>query len=429
MICDFAGFLPDYVGQKPGTLATATLELGQPVKFETRSSARLEALAPPRRSLSERFYYPELDAIRIFLFLGVWSYHVLPREPNFYTDHHIPQLLASAGVVLVRACMCSLDVFFILSAFLITELLLRERALKGAVDLKAFYFRRLLRIWPLYFFVVAVACLFSLFDRTQTVGWAYAISFLLFAGNWMMVFHGAPHGVTLVPLWSVSFEEQFYLLWPLVLRKTSKRTIGGIAVGLLLIASLARLFLLLHHRGGDPIWYNSFARLDSIACGILLALALHGRATFRPGITLRLGLLCLGMLAWLVVGHYCGLLNSNPSLAGGMIGYPLMSLGSVAIFLGVLGAAQDGFSYLKKPLLVYLGKISYGLYAFHMLSFRLVDNLFEGHSIAFSRTIAALCALALTFLFATASFRWLESPFLRWKQTKFTYVPSGAPSS
>ena len=390
------------------------------------AQVEIPPLPAPSPVLSKRFYFPELDAIRIFLFFGVWAYHALPLQDHYYVDHHIPQVLASLITTAIKACMCSLDVFFILSAFLITELLLRERALRGAVDLKTFYVRRLLRIWPLYFFVIALAGFLSLFDRSQTVGWSYALSFLFFVGNWIMAIRGFPRATILVPLWSVSFEEQFYLLWPLVLRKSSLRTIRRIAIGLLLAASLTRLILLLKHAGGDPIWYNSFARLDSIACGILLAVILHGRATFRLRLPARMSLLALGVSAWMLVGRYCGLLDSAPALAGGMIGYPLMSLGGVAIFLSVLGAARDGFPFLKNSLLVHLGKISYGLYAFHLLGLRFSTYLFAGYHHAFGWTLSLLLSLVITLLLAAASFKWLESPFLRLKQNRFTYVPSGA---
>src|SRR6266851_1758893 len=192
---------------------------------ESASLALAQVEIPPLPAtsavLSKRFYFPELDAIRIFLFFGVWAYHALPLQDHYYVDHHIPQVLASLITTAIKACMCSLDVFFILSAFLITELLLQERGLRGAVDLKTFYVRRLLRIWPLYFFVIALAGFLSLFDRSQTVGWSYALSFLFFVGNWIMAIRGLPRATILVPLWSVSFEEQFYLLWPLVLRKSS----------------------------------------------------------------------------------------------------------------------------------------------------------------------------------------------------------------
>jgi len=380
----------------------------------------------PSSAFAGRFYFPELDAVRIFLFFGVWSYHTLPREASFFVAHHFPSILASWIASAIKACMCSLDVFFILSAFLITELLLRERALKTSVDLKAFYFRRLLRIWPLYFFMIALAVLFARFDRSQALGWNYVLGFLLFTGNWVMVFRGFPRATFIGPLWSVSFEEQFYLLWPFVLRRASRQTIRNIAFGLLVVASIARFTLLLRHVGGDPLWYNTLARLDSIALGILLALVFHGRSTFSFGLPARIALLLMGISAWILVGRYCGLLNPMPTLAGGMIGYPLMSLGGVAIFLSVLGAACDGISFLKNPLLVYLGKISYGLYAFHLLALRLSANFFSAYHHPFSQTLSWLCALAITLFLAIVSFRWLETPFLRWKQKKFTYVPSGA---
>jgi len=391
-----------------------------------------QTLAPPeiapRAGLQERLYFPELDAIRFFLFWGVWGYHALPREQSVYTEHHVPAVLASLITSLLKAGMSSLDVFFILSAFLITELLLREKELRGVPDLKAFYIRRLLRIWPLYFFMIALAGFVSIFDRSQPLGWAYALSFLLFAGNWIMVFRGFPRAEIIGPLWSVSFEEQFYLLWPLVVRRASKKNLIRIAAGLLVLASLARVILLLKHTGGQPIWYNSFARLDSIACGILLAAILHGHASLRVGLVTRLALLLGGMSAWLIVGLRCGLLDPVPTLLRGVIGFPLMSLGGVAIFLSVLGAAQDGFPFLKHSWLVYFGKISYGLYAYQFLGLQLSHRLLTRYHYAHSWTLSWLCALAITFSLAMVSFRWLESPFLRLKRKKFTHIPSGADS-
>src|SRR2546422_1667367 len=258
-------------------------------------------VAPPdikrRGGLEERFYFPELDSIRFFLFWGVWGYHALPRQESAYTEHHVPAALASFITSIIKAGMASLDVFFILSAFLITELLLREKEFRGVPDLKAFYIRRLLRIWPLYFFMIALAGFLSIFDRSQTLGWAYALSFLLFAGNWIMVFRGFPHAQIIGPLWSVSFEEQFYLVWPFVVRRASKRTLCYIAVGLLIVAALARLILLVKHTGGETIWYNSFARLDSIASGILLVVIFHGCPTLRVVLAKRLALLMVGISA------------------------------------------------------------------------------------------------------------------------------------
>ena len=139
-------------------------------------------------------------------------------------------------------------------------------------------------------------------------------------------------------------------------------------------------------------------------------------------------MLLAGISAWLIVGLYCGLLDPVPTLPGGMIGYPLMSLGGVAIFLSVLGAAQDGLPFLKYPLLVYFGKISYGLYAYHFLGSKMSHRLLTRYHYGHSWTLSWLLALAITFSLAVVSFRWLESPFLRLKRAKFTYIPSGADS-
>lgn len=372
-------------------------------------------------------YYPELDSIRFFLFCCVWGKHVLPTDLASYTAHHVPMRLAMAITTMINAFMCSLDVFFIISGFLITQLLLRERDLTGTVDVKAFYVRRLLRIWPLYFFVIGLAILLSVFDRNQALGWTYVLSYLLFVGNWGLALGHSLQAAILMPLWSVSFEEQYYLLWPLVLRRASRKFIHGTAIGLLGVGALARLILLLEHARGQPMWYNSFVRLDSIACGILLALAFHKREPPRLGIPKRLALLLLGGSAWVVVTNFCGLLDPVPTLAGGMIGYPLMSLGGVAVFLSFLGAAREGASFLKNSGLVYLGNIAYGLYAYHMLGRQLSEYaLARYHNQAhnYSWALSWLCGLAVTFLLAAASFKWLETPFLQLKQ-RFTYIRSG----
>lgn len=380
--------------------------------------------------LQGRFYYPELDSVRFLLFCCVWCRHMLTTDVASYSAHHVPVLLAMGITSVINALMCSLDVFFIISGFLITQLLLREKELNGAVDLRAFYIRRLLRIWPLYFFVIGVAILLSVFDRSESLGWTYALSFLLFTGNWGLALGYPLHATILLPLWSVSFEEQFYLFWPLVLRRASKKLIYGSVVGLLGVAALTRLILLMKHSTGQPMWFNSFVRADSIAFGILLGVIFHKREPPRLGIPKRLALLLLGGSAWIVVTKFCGLFDPVPTLIGGMTGYPLMSLSGVAIFLSFWGATRDGASFLKNSTLVYLGNITYGLYAYHFLGRQLSEYAFAGHhnqAHNYSWTLSQLCGLAITFLLAAASFRWLETPFLRLKE-RFTYIPSGSPA-
>ena len=167
------------------------------------------AVATPDKLQSQRFYRPELDTLRFFAFLGVFVFHVIPNDPSFYLTH---QVLSPAVVPIVCAISGAgafgVDLFFALSAYLITILLIREEEVRRHIDIRAFYVRRILRIWPLYFFFIAVAALVPLWDRTQHLRWPYIVGYLLLAGNWVYAWQGLPHSIA-GPLWSVSIEEQF----------------------------------------------------------------------------------------------------------------------------------------------------------------------------------------------------------------------------
>src|SRR5260370_31300727 len=114
------------------------------------------------------------------------------------------------------------------------------------------------------------------------------------------------------------------------------------------------------------------------------------------GLAARVAFLLLGAGGWMAVGRYCGLLDRVPTVSGGLLGYPLMSLGGAAIFLSVLGAAQDGLPFLKYSGLIYLGKISYGLYAFHILGWQLSGYLFGRSPSSHAWSSTSPFALALT---------------------------------
>src|ERR1700690_2343892 len=126
----------------------------------TEDAVKPQASSPA--SSPARFYRPELDALRFFAFLAVFVYHTSPSDPPYYSARHIPcaYLVAAAS----HAGAFGVDLFFLLSAYLITELLLRERDECGQVHLDSFYVRRILRIWPLYFLGILIAVLVSLVD-------------------------------------------------------------------------------------------------------------------------------------------------------------------------------------------------------------------------------------------------------------------------
>src|SRR5215469_5631536 len=224
-----------------------------------------------REKTGGRFYFPELDALRFFAFFGVFVFHAAPRTPAFYAAAHWPAWLSTPAIAIFGAGAYGVDLFFALSAYLITSLLLRETETRGRLDLPRFYLRRILRIWPLYLTFLAVAAVAPYFMTGQHLPWQYVAGFACLAGNWVYVFHGLPASFA-VPLWTVSIEEQFYLLWPLALRRASRNRVAAIAIALLVIANGVRMLLALTGAPADAMEYATFTRLDPIALGALLAL-------------------------------------------------------------------------------------------------------------------------------------------------------------
>jgi peptidoglycan/LPS O-acetylase OafA/YrhL len=373
------------------------------------------AAAAPARA--ERFYRPELDALRFFAFLGVFIFHAAPRTMDFYNAAGYPHWLSSLLISIFGAGAYGVDLFFALSAYLITSLLLRERAATGALDLRGFYVRRILRIWPLYLAFVAFAAIFAALVPGQHLPMKYVVGYSLLAGNWIYAFYGLPASFA-TPLWTVSIEEQFYLAWPLALRKASVRTMAVMAAGLLVIANAWRVWLAVTAAPVERIEYNTFTRLDPIAFGILLALFGHKLPQFTR--LQRVALLCGGAATWVAVFAFTVTGNAITVTTWRMaLGHPIMALASVAVLLSVLGSQNR---LLRNATLLYLGKISYGLYVLHefahFCAIRLVHASTPGMVVAQS-----IVGLALTIVLAAASYRWLESPFLRLKE-RFAHVQS-----
>ncbi|MGZ4872590.1 MAG: acyltransferase family protein, partial [Candidatus Angelobacter sp.] len=309
---------------------------------------------------AERFYRPELDVLRFFAFLGVFIFHAAPRTQDFYNAAGYPHWLSNLLIPTFGAGAYGVDLFFALSAYLITSLLLRERAATGILDLRGFYLRRILRIWPLYLAFVAFAAVAAALIPEQHLPMRYVVGYSLLAGNWIYVFYGLPASFA-IPLWTVSIEEQFYLAWPLALRKASVRTMAAIAVGLLVVANAWRVWLAISAAPVERIEYNTFTRLDPIAFGILIAL--FGHKLPRLARWSRVSLVCGGVATWIAVYAFTVTSNAPTFTTWQMaVGHPFTALASAAVLLSVLGAQH---AFFRNRTLLYLGKISYGLYVLH----------------------------------------------------------------
>ena len=380
---------------------------------------------PHRDAAAARFYRPELDTLRFFAFLGVFIFHVVPHDVASYVAHPVfPASFVPYVCAVSASGAFGVDLFFALSAYLITNLLIREETRRGFIDVKAFYIRRILRIWPLYFFMIGFAAIIQLWDKNQHFDWHYIVGYLLLAGNWVFVLRGLPHTID-NPLWSDSIEEQFYLFWPLALRRMSRRFLVLAAILLLALANGVRVYLVFNHVLGGSIEYNTFTRIDSIALGILVAYLFKTEA---PSLRLisRIALIALCLTTWFLVGHFTDLnVQDQPApFWGTLIGRPLVALASCGLLVAFLGLPDAGLRAVANPLLTYLGRISYGLYVFHSAGLLFASHLFLINKPTAKRyALFAATGFFLTLIFSMASYRWLEAPFLRIKE-RFAVVKS-----
>lgn len=361
------------------------------------------------------FYRPELDALRFFAFFAVFVFHTVRYSVDHLVQHGVPQWAAQSGLALITAGMYGVDLFFVLSAYLITELLLREKDARGALNVRAFYMRRLLRIWPLYYFFIALVVLIPFLNPNHTFGLRYTLAFLILMSNWSLIVWGRPYSVA-GPLWSVAVEEQFYLFWPPLVARLSRRQILFAAVTMIGVANFARAVAVATRVSRENWWLNTFAHLDSIAAGILLAVLLGGRR-----FSLKYGsrmMLISAALSCLIARAHFEVFTGRLPVVGTLIGDPAVALACASLLLGFI------YLPLRSLVLQYLGKISYGLYVYHVTALWIFDKLlFKGQTGPAHAFMRFGCALGLTIAISAMSYRLLEKPFLNLKR-RFTYVAS-----
>lgn len=362
---------------------------------------------------TDRFYHPELDILRFFAFLAVFIHHAFPQDAASYTN--VSPGVASWLAAGVNAGAFGVDLFFVLSSYLITELLIREYRRYGRLDVRAFYIRRALRIWPLYFTFLAFAMLVvPRFVPHEHLSALHRVALLTFVENWAVALRGYPTSIA-EHLWSVSIEEQFYLVWPLVIALLGVRRIGRLAVGAIGIAWGMRLALVLANVHHPAVWVNTFARLDPIALGALLAVWLRGTAPVLPD-GIRIGVAAGAVLGVVSVTRFLRLDGVTS-----MLTYPMVAILCTALLAVCLTPRWRVFP--GSAAMTHLGRVSYGLYVFHLLCLRVASTLTRGESATLAMVTHAVLGLAITIGLALASYRVLEQPFLRLK-TRFTRVVS-----
>lgn len=329
--------------------------------------------------------FNSLDGLRALSVLAVIWHHTAATH---YTDWRAD--FGSMGM----------NMFFAISGFLITTLLLREQARHGRIDLGAFYIRRVLRIFPLYFGTLLLyIALVGLLERHTPYGQAFFANlpyFLTFTSNLFVPLDGR---VIFYFSWSVATEEQYYLVWPwlLVLCATPLRALWPLGLGLLGLVMLDVM--------GQPV---PKIMPIAIVCGSMLAVLLHlprGHAWLRPVLGGQ-----WAALAW------AALLLTSMVLRGV---HPLVPPVIMALLVTSCVIRDDHSlrAFLNWKPLAYLGTISYGLYMLHMLGKNFTVKLL-GLFFAVPQLPAGTVFLITTLLtigLASLSFRYFESYFLSLK--------------
>jgi peptidoglycan/LPS O-acetylase OafA/YrhL len=351
-------------------------------------------------------YVPELDSLRFFAFALVYLHH-----HTFHVTERLRPIETAR-----EACGFGLCIFFTLSSYLITNLLLREQAITDGIHLRAFYLRRILRIWPLYIGFILISYVIGIVSPKHAAEPLRILAMLLLAGNWYAVFHGYGSQSPVSPLWSISVEEQFYLIWPTVARYGRRVILWG-AISTVVLSLISTYEITRLAWGGQgALWANSLVQFLFFGTGALLAWAFHGRNYRKDAVRAWVLVTCGVTGAWMTENafHLKTEGMSRPNPFGITAGYLLVSVMCSLVLLGF-----RAFPRMPRPF-TYLGKVSYGLYVFHNLSMLLMTEL---GALFHVKLLGSALGPLLTLTLASLSYEYYEKPFLRLKQ-RFTFVHS-----
>jgi len=357
---------------------------------------------------SEHVYFPGLNALRFYAAISVVIAHIATNFGDLRKQSSAYPLLDA----LVIDAQTAVSLFFVLSGFLITYLLLAERGKTGTIRIRQFYTRRILRIWPLYYGIAFICFVLlppllgsSYFLYSPPLRSVLLVIFLL--PNWV-----GPLG-PLGHLWTIGLEEQFYIVWPWVAKNPERllKVIFGIVFLKLVLAPVVSAF-------NSDAMMNLFlgSRFECMAIG-----ALGAYLYYENHRLLRL-IYDWRVQAFTWMAFIFLMLVDVPVTA--VVNF-VVSIIFVVLILNI-STNPNGWLKIENPVLNYLGTISYGIYMVHfpvlyVLLFMLREwGVEEGHVY---NLIAYTVTIGLTLLIAAASYRWFESPFIKLK-SRFAVVQS-----
>ncbi|MDB9989817.1 acyltransferase [Flavobacteriales bacterium] len=317
-----------------------------------------------------------------------------------------------------------MNFFFVLSGFLITYLLIEEKKLNGQIDIKKFWLRRALRIWPMFYFCVGFG--FFIFPILKTAfgqtpnETASLISYLTFINNFDVIDKGQPDASVLGVLWSVAIEEQFYLVWPIILYLLPIKKYWIPFVIIIVTSIIYRYFnqsFLLHE-------LHTLSCIGDMAIGAFGAWLVLENARFKKNIT-QLNVFFIILLYFVFILIF--LFRDDFLIHNSLAAFERSSI-AIIILLIILEQNFSRNSFFKMSSfkkISKLGSISYGLYCLHFIGILIAINVCDLLSInqnlwqvLFLETIIAL---SITIFISKISYQYFEKPFLKYKN-KFSYI-------
>ncbi|MEO7063744.1 MAG: acyltransferase [Dokdonella sp.] len=368
--------------------------------------------ADPARA-SGRTYWPALDGLRGLAIIVV----VLHNTTGIEVRDTLPEKL---WTFVVDAGWVGVQLFFVLSGFLITGILLRSRGKARA--LRSFYARRALRIFPLYYlFLAGRFVLIPLFVPSTAVPFGEELPFWLYLSNWGDLLATTPLAA-MGHFWSLAVEEQFYLVWPALAMVLQVRTFAWVCVGIAIAALASRVGMRVAGVPDKWMYAATFARADALSLGALAAIALRNEKTRELYRRVRMPSLVVAGLGLVAVMAYAHGLSRFEWLVQS-VGYSLLAvLFAVLVTESATEVPRGWRRWLAHPALRLVGKYSYAIYIIHVpVKYVLVNEVFDqpmfldtAHSIVADMAFIGLVA-AISFALAALSFVAIERPILRLK--------------
>ncbi|WP_276504461.1 acyltransferase family protein [Terrimonas pollutisoli] len=375
-----------------------------------------------------RIFFPNLDSLRFLAFLLVFLQHGFYNgfkafEGKSYLSDRLISFFFTGGATGVQ-------IFFVLSGFLITYLLLNEQRTAGQIDLKKFYLRRTLRIWPLYYATVIFAFIFYPYLKS-IIGinsdlcsrpWYYFTFLANFDSIYISQHCPGQSAMTQGIVWSVAIEEQFYIFWPLLFRllPSSRQWL----IFPLVIAACIGFRIYNADAEGKVLYFHTFAVMGDLAIGGLFAyLCMHNQKFLAWLQQLPKKAIAFAYLFIFFCYFFQDLIFTFPgSVTSSRL---IFDCFWAFIIVEQCFARNNLFALGRNEKFSSLGKVSYGLYMLHPIGILITDIAFRllkiNTSSSFILIVMGLISLILSILIARLSYKWFEIPFLRLKD-KFAVV-------